>query len=86
MRFGVYRKIKSREQGAFTSPSPGHTSTGVGEFYQFLMLARDHYDGSHFVVYIPLRIEPEWAGTIRPCLMRREDFEDRFEFVGEGLP
>ncbi len=87
MRFGVYRKIKSRQEGENSPPAPKrHKSTGVGELYQFLLLARDHYDGSQFVVYIPLRIEPEWAGTIRPCLMRREDFEDRFEFIGEGLP
>lgn len=79
MRFGVYRKVKPRQE-------PGHVSTGVGALYQFLLLARNHYDGAEVVVYVPLRIEPEWAGTIRPCWMPRADFEDRFEWVGEGLP
>jgi hypothetical protein len=37
-------------------------------------------------VYIPLRIEPEWAGTVRPCYMPRAAFERKFEYVGEGLP
>lgn len=72
MRFGVYRKIEGR--------------TGVGHLYQFLMLTRHHTTGQHFVVYIPLRIEPEWAGTIRPCILERELFEQKFEFVGEALP
>jgi hypothetical protein len=81
VKFGVYRKVKPRPD-----PPQGHVSTGVGMLYQFLLLARSHYDGSEVVVYIPLRIEPEWAGTIRPCWMPRADFEDRFEFAGEGLP
>jgi hypothetical protein len=72
LRFGVYRKLE------------GHT--GVGMFYQFLMLARHYMTGDHFVVYIPLRIEPEWAGTIRPCILERDLFERKFEFVSEGLP
>lgn len=72
MRFGVYRKLE------------GHT--GVGMLYQFLMLARHHTTGEHFVLYIPLRIEPEWVGTIRPCLLERGVFEQKFEYVGEGLP
>jgi hypothetical protein len=72
MQFGVYRKLEGR--------------TGVGMLYQFLMLARHHTTGAHYVVYIPLRIEPEWAGTIRPCVLERELFERKFEFVSEGLP
>jgi hypothetical protein len=58
----------------------------TGHLYQFLLLARNHYSGEHVVVYIPLRIEPEWAGTIRPCWIPRGDFESKFEYVGEGLP
>lgn len=81
MRFGLYEKIAGRD-----NPPAGHVSTGIGHLYQFLLLARDHYDGSEVVVYVPLRIEPEWAGTIRPCFMPRADFEKRFRFVGEGLP
>jgi hypothetical protein len=72
MQFGVYRKLEGR--------------TGVGMLYQFLMLARHHTSGDEFVVYIPLRIEPEWVGTIRPCILEREKFNQKFEFVSEGLP
>jgi hypothetical protein len=57
-----------------------------GHFYQFLLLVRDHHNGNEGVVYIPLRIEPEWAGTVRPCWIVREEFEEKFEYVGEGLP
>ena len=60
--------------------------TGVGQLYQFLLLTRNHYTGEQSVVYIPLRIHPDWAGTIRPCDMPRKDFEEQFEYVGEGLP
>lgn len=72
MRFGVYRKLT------------GHT--GVGMLYQFLLLARHHTTGDQFVVYIPLRIEPEWSGTVRCCILERELFEKKFEYVSEGLP
>ena len=72
MQFGVYRKLEGK--------------TGVGKLYQFLMLARHHTTGEHYVLYIPLRIEPEWSGTIRPCLLERAEFERKFEFVGEALP
>ena|SRR5438876_3290002 len=44
-----------------------------GKLYQFLLLARNHYDGAQAVVYIPLRVEPEWAGTVRPCWIPRGD-------------
>lgn len=72
MKFGVYKKIIGK--------------TGVGKLYQFLLLARHHTTGEEFVVYIPLRIEKEWAGTIRPCIISREDFEEKFMFMSEGLP
>lgn len=72
MEFGVYRKILGK--------------TGVGMLYQFLMLARHHDTGEEYVVYIPLRIEPEWAGTIRPCILARTAFDEKFTFVSEGLP
>lgn len=72
MPTGVYRK------------TTGHT--GVGQLYQFLHLARHHTSGVEMIVYIPLRIEPEWAGTVRPCVLERVDFEQKFEYVAEGLP
>ena len=72
MKFGVYEKIEGK--------------TGVGMLYQFLMLARHHTTGIESVVYIPLRVEKEWAGTIRPCILERDLFEKKFEFVSEGLP
>lgn len=72
MRFGVYRKLEGK--------------TGVGKLYQFLLLARHHTTGREFVIYIPLRVEPEWAGTIRPCALERHAFESKFEFVSEALP
>jgi hypothetical protein len=77
MESGVYRKVRASGMGK---------GGGIGELYQFLLLARDHYNGIQFVVYIPLRVEPEWAGTVRPCILPREDFERMFEYVGEGLP
>jgi len=72
MTFGVYRKVYGR--------------TGVGMLYQFLMLARHHTTGAEFVVYIPLRIEYDWRGTIRPCILERAAFDRKFEYVSEGLP
>lgn len=77
MRTGVYRKVQASGRGK---------GTGIGHYYQFLLLARDHFTGTHVVIYIPLRIEAEWAGTVRPCAIARADFERMFEFVGEGLP
>jgi hypothetical protein len=38
------------------------------------------------VVYIPLRVETGWGGTVRFCYLERDKFEDKFEYVGEGLP
>ncbi len=72
MKFGVYRKMEGK--------------TGVGKLYQFLLVARHHTTGEEYVVYIPLRVEPEWAGTVRPCILERTDFENKFDWVGEGLP
>ena len=72
MEFGIYKKIEGR--------------TGVGMLYQFLMLARHHSTGEEYVVYIPLRVEPEWTGTIRPCILERHLFQNKFTFVSEGLP
>lgn len=72
MRTGVYRKVIGR--------------TGVGQLYEFDCLTRHHTTGVEGVVYIPLRIEPEWSGTVRHCYIERDEFERKFEWVGEGLP
>lgn len=72
MRSGVYRKVEGR--------------TGVGMFYLFRCLSRHHTTGDVVVVYTPLRVEPEWAGTLRDTHLEREEFERKFRWVGEGLP
>lgn len=72
MQSGVYRKTEGR--------------TGVGMLYEFSCLCRHHTTGEEMVVYVPLRIEPEWAGTVRHCVLERPLFEAKFEYVGEGLP
>jgi hypothetical protein len=72
MQTGVYRKI--------------HGRTGVGQLYEFDCLCRHHTTGEEMVVYIPLRVEPEWAGTVRHCVLERVAFEKKFVHVGEGLP
>ena len=75
IRTGVYRKkdtVTERRQG--------------GYLYQLLCLARNHYTDEQVVVYIPLRVEPEWAGTVRFCWIPRGDWDSKFEYVGEGLP
>lgn len=77
MRFGVYRKVEVSGRGK---------GGGVGELYQFIGISRNHYTGIQSVIYVPLRIEPEWAGTVRLCDILRDDFERMFEYVGEGLP
>ncbi len=77
MLAGVYRKIAGSGRGK---------GGGIGELYQFHCLCRDHYTGAEGVVYIPLRIEPQWAGTVRCCYLPRADWERMFEYVGEGLP
>ncbi len=75
IRVGVYRK-----RDTVTPECP------QGLLYQFLLLARHHATGEQFVVYIPLRVEPEWAGTVRPCVIPRGDWDFKFEYLGEGLP
>lgn len=77
MKFGVYKKIEvsGRGQGG-----------GLGEFYQFLLLVRDHYTGAESVIYTPLRMEPNWVETLRCCSIPRADFERMFIYVGEGVP
>lgn len=78
MRHGVYVK---------KNPSGKGKGTGVGKLYQFVTIARDHYGkGPDLVAYTPLRIEPEWAGTLRVAYIPRTDFERMFEFLSEGLP
>jgi hypothetical protein len=72
MLTGVYRKVEGR--------------TGVGELYEFACLCRHHTTGAQFVVYIPLRVEAAWAGTVRHCVLEREAFERKFTWLGEGLP
>jgi hypothetical protein len=75
IRVGIYRK-----KDTVTHDRP------QGHLYQFLLLTRNHYTGAQSVVYMPLRIEPEWAGTIRPCDIPRGDWDTKFEYIGEGLP
>jgi len=78
MQAGVYRKVAVSGRGK---------GGGIGELYLFINLSRDHYGkGPDLVTYVPLRIEPEWAGTLRHCYLPRSDFERMFEYVGEGLP
>jgi len=77
MKDGVYRKMRVSGRGK---------GGGVGELYQYLGLVREHFTGEQYIEYIPLRIEKEWAGTVRRCIIKRADFERMFEYVGEGLP
>jgi hypothetical protein len=77
MQDGVYRKIQVSGRGK---------GGGIGELYQYNGIHREHFTGEEYVSYIPLRIESEWAGTVRRCIIKRKDFEKMFEFVGEGLP
>lgn len=77
MNDGVYRKVQVSGRGK---------GTGLDNLYQYLGLCREHFTGEEYVEYIPLRIEPEWAGTVRRCVIKRADFERMFEYVGEGLP
>lgn len=72
MQTGVYRKVEGR--------------TGVGELYEFDCLCRHHTTGVEMVVYIPLRIQLNWAGTVRHCVIERLEFERKFKYVSEGLP
>jgi hypothetical protein len=72
MLTGVYRKIEGR--------------TGVGQLYQVLFPSRHHTTGEEVVIYVPLRVESDWAGTLRCCHLERALFEKKFVFVSEGLP
>jgi hypothetical protein len=72
MRWGVYVKVEGR--------------TGVGQYYQFVGVARHHTTGEEAVVYIPLRVELGWAGTVRYCFLEKAAFQRKFQFVSEGLP
>jgi len=74
IRVGVYRK-----KDTVTEERP------QGFLYQLLTLARNHYNEEQVVVYIPLRIEPDWTGP-RFCWIPRGDWDSKFEYVGEGLP
>ena len=57
-----------------------------GHYYLFVCLSRDHVTDQQLVTYVPLRIEPAWAGTLRHATRSRESFEQTFEWVGEALP
>lgn len=72
MESGVYKKL--------------HGRTGVGKYYQFVCVARHHTTSEEVVVYIPLRVELNWEYTVRFCYLERHLFEDKFAFIGEGLP
>ena len=72
MRTGVYIKRFGR--------------TGVGQFYSFDLHSRDHDTGEELVTYTPLRVERDWEGTVRHCTISRTRFEEKFEWIGEGLP
>jgi hypothetical protein len=71
---GVYQKVAGNP-------------ASIGKLYVILGPAREHKGvGPDVVVYIPLRVEPEWAGTLRFCYLERTEFEREFRWVGEGLP
>ena len=76
MQSGVYRKIEGK--------------TGTGQLYLFIALAHMHEDrgsdAQQYVIYIPLYTMPEWALTLRHCILERELFERKFEWAGETLP
>lgn len=71
MQTGIYKKILGR--------------TGVGMYYEFDCLSRHHVTGVELVTYVPLRIEPGWTGP-RHCTLERDQFEEKFIWVSEGLP
>lgn len=56
------------------------------DLYLFIGLARHHKTNEEFIVYVPLRVEKEWAGTARMALRTVQDFEETFEYVSERLP
>lgn len=66
-----------------------------GHFYLLVGLCRMHNsctgpeaseEGDEFVAYVPLRVEPEWAGTARIALRTAGDFLENFHYVGARLP
>lgn len=54
--------------------------------YLLIGLARQHYTNEEVIVYVPLRIEPQWAGTARMSYRTVEDFNENFEWVDDRLP
>ena len=54
--------------------------------YLLIGLARQHYTNEEVIVYVPLRVELEWAGTARMSFRTVEDFNENFEWVGDRLP
>jgi hypothetical protein len=74
IRVGVYRK-----KDTVTAERP------QGFLYLLLTLSRNHYTSEESVIYVPLRVEPEWTGP-RVCDIPRGDWDRKFEYVGEGLP
>lgn len=56
------------------------------DYYLLIGLARDHHTNEEIIVYVPLRVEPEWAGTARMAYRTVEDFKANFDWVGERLP
>lgn len=57
-----------------------------GNYYLLIGLARHHHTDEEHIVYVPLRVEAEWAGTARMALRTTEDFAQTFNWVGERLP
>jgi hypothetical protein len=65
------------------------------ELYLLIGLCRMHNScsgpeaseaGDEFVAYVPLRVEPEWAGTARIALRPVAEFQEEFAYVGARLP
>jgi hypothetical protein len=54
--------------------------------YLFIGLARQHYTNEEVIVYVPLRVEKEWAGTARTSYRTVEDFNENFEWADDRLP
>lgn len=55
-------------------------------FYLLIGLARDHDTDDEYVVYIPLRVDPEWAGSARMALRPLDEFLAKFTYRGLRLP
>jgi hypothetical protein len=54
--------------------------------YLLIGLARQHYTNEEIIVYVPLRIEKEWAGTARMSYRTVQDFNEHFEWADDRLP